>query len=414
MQLKIELMTGPAAGEVRLVGGTQAPFVIGTSAGATWLLPLTQDAPGDVRIAPSQDGLTAALQDGTAYLDQRALTTDTPRALLPGSVLTVAGHQLRAVGGVTETLASDTTALQPTISSILSHAAQAAHAPPQQNPAAQSEDWISTLTTIPAPRPEWESLGSYEKTGKPETADDPLGPVVSQSGTFLPPDWDLNAAPSEGSNRMAQSRLAEATLRIGRAVSSTDTPEPAQTDPALDAFLKGARLLPEELQGSVPAQMEAFGQMLRSLLDAVARLEGAQAQIEAELDLARPLPHAAARQADATLLSVSKSPELALQSLQSRLADLEAGTQALWSGTQAFARTARDTLDPDLIEAATAVAGGVGARLNKAGAAWATYRSRYATTPLSESALAHAIREAMPSAPDTTDPTPIIKEERSR
>ncbi|GFE50906.1 hypothetical protein So717_26590 [Roseobacter cerasinus] len=414
MQLKIELITGPAAGEVRLVGGTETPFVIGTSAGATWRLPLTQEAPGDIRIAPTSDGLMAVLQSGTAYLDQRALTADMPRALLPGAVLMVAGHQLRAAGSMADALVGDdTTTLQPTVSSILSRAAQPATVGSAQGSTAEKEDWISALTTTPAPRAEWMSLGSYEKTGKPQVEEDPLGAVSAPSGPFLPPDWDLTTAPSETSTRMTQSRLAEVTLRIGRALPATDTEEPAPSDPAVDAFLKGVQLLPEEVQGDLPAQMQAFGRMLRDLLDAVARLEDAQAQIGAELDLANPLPHAATRQADATLMSVSKSPAFALQLLSTRLADLEAGTRALWSGIQSFARRAGETFDPDLIEAATDAQGGVSARLNRSGAAWATYRSRYAAAPLTEAALADAIRQAMPPASEPTDPN-TTQEERPR
>lgn len=414
MQLKIELITGSAAGEVRLVGGTDTPFVIGTSAGATWRLPLTQDEPGDIRIAPASDGLMAVLQSGTAYLDQRALTVDMPRALLPGAVLMVAGHQLRAVGNMPDALVGDdASALQPTVSSILSRAAQPATVGSVQGNTAQKEDWISALTTTPAPRAEWMSLGSYEKTGNPDAAEDPLGVVTAPSGPFLPPDWDLTTAPSETSTRMTQSRLAEVTLRIGRALPATDTDAPAPSDPAVDAFLKGAQLLSEEVQGDLPAQMRAFGQMLRDLVDAMARLEDVQARIGAELELGKPLPHAATRQADATLMSVAKSPAFALQSLSTRLADLEAGTRALWSGTQDFARRASETFDPDLIEAATDAQGGVSARLNRSGAAWATYRSRFAAAPLTEAALARAIRQAMPATSEPTDPN-TTQEERPR
>lgn len=403
MQLKLELTTGPNAGEMRLLGGTGMAFIIGTSAGATWLLPLTADAPGDIRIEPAADGLVAVLHSGTAYLDQRALTTDTPRLLLPGSVLQVCGHQISVQTGVPAALSQDAVAMQPTISSILASGQRLA-ADPDAETGFQSHggdgpdddaDWISALTAnSPAPREDWASLGQFEPSADKHN-DLPLGPAADASRAFLPDDWAGStatiAASSDQQNRVMQASLPGTTLEAVQAKPG----EPMNDGLALAAFLRGAGLSAEELGRPLPDRMEALGEMLRTALHAIARLEETQSRFETELGLSTALPHAATRQADATMLAVAQSPDRALQAIQARIADLETSTSALWSGTMTFAQNARDRIDPDVVEAVSAAAGGMRARLLRSGAAWGTFRARYTEQdPLSTEALAAAIRQA--------------------
>ncbi|NJM84698.1 MAG: hypothetical protein HC844_21720, partial [Tabrizicola sp.] len=283
MRLTLELMTGPETGAARIVDGSRT-FSVGNRPGATWYLSGAGSGAGDgiLRIRHERNGFLAEAE-GDVAIEGAPAGDGKSRSIGHGSRFTIAGIELRATIAQTAGAARRGPGRSgaPTVTAILADVTPGGDLAQGLLPGRTGEEWLDELTrdTRPAPETDWSEVGRYgaapaSPLRAPLSADDGR-PRLS---TYLPEDWD---APSDSQNRVTQFR--EPAGAVPKPFAQVE-PDRSALDPAIRAFLRGADILPEEIDGPIEQQMAGLGELLRALHEAIDRIEMAQSRVMAELE----------------------------------------------------------------------------------------------------------------------------------